>query len=74
MERQRMANVLGMPYDAVMKRYNAFRDLDAGRDAPERETRLWNEFCDDRISCLLLADEITEERRVIPYHLRKRLQ
>lgn len=74
MERQRLANVLGMPVDAVMHRFNAFRSLERGEGAPDRETKLWAQYHDDRLSCLLESDEITEERRRLPYHLKKRLQ
>lgn len=74
MARQRMANILGMPVEVVMRRFHLFRDLERGEDAPARETKLWKIYSDDRIQCLVDADEVIDERRNLPYHLKKRLQ
>ncbi|MGB1697579.1 MAG: hypothetical protein ACPHK8_04195 [Thermoplasmatota archaeon] len=74
MERQRIANVLGMPVDAVVRRFHAYQSLERGEGGPAREAKLWALYHEDRLACLLEADEITEERRRLPYHLKKRLQ
>lgn len=74
MDRQKVANILGMPVDTVMRHFHSFQDLENGEEAPARETKLWKLYAEDRISCLIAADEVTESRRNLPFHLKKRLQ
>lgn len=72
-ELERLGNLLRRPVDDVLEQLQAFALIAAGGEGNKRDQALWDEFSGDALGCAIAADDVLQERRRVPYHLRKRL-
>lgn len=73
-ERERVANVLRRTVPAVTHRYWMFAAVDpdnasAGEAPGLRERRLWTQYADDRVACLVDAEGVTDDQKRVPRYL-----